>query len=35
MKSRNNRKEEQTRKNDDARRRNTRDLTQITGGFKK
>ena len=35
MKNRKNRNIEQTRKNDDARRKNTRDLTQITGGFKK
>ena len=35
MKNRKNRNIEQTRKNDDARRKNTRDLIQITGGFKK
>ena len=35
MKNRKNRNIEQTRKNDDARRKNTRDLKQITGGFKK
>ena len=35
MKNRKNRNIEQTRKHDDARRKNTRDLTQKTGGFEK
>ena len=35
MKNRKTENIDQTRKNDDARRKNTRDLTQITGGFKK